>query len=69
MILAHLASYEFGQAVYTFGVGVYAVLLHLVGIGGKELVQVNDLQAILLGHLLLDGDDVVDDDRVVDVPG
>lgn len=59
---------DFRHLANAFFVGVDAVALHLVAIVGKQLVEVDDLQAILLSHLLLDGDDAVGDDGVVDVP-
>ena len=46
---------------------MYTVAEHLVAITGEEGVQVNNLQAILLSHTLLDGDDGVRYNRVADV--
>ena len=45
-----------------------AVGLYQVGTVGKQRVQVDNLQSVLPGHFLLNGDDVVHNHRVADVP-
>ena len=45
-----------------------AVVEHLVTIVSEEGMQVDDLKAVLLGNLLLNGNDAIDDHAVVDVP-
>ena len=57
------------NAAYTFRVRMDAIVEHLVTVVGVERMEVNQLQSLLFGHLLLDGDDAVHDDGVVDFPG
>ena len=64
----YLAGDDFGHFRHALVVGMNAVGLHLVAVVGKERVEVDDVQTIFLGHLLQDGNDVVGDDSVVDVP-
>ena len=60
--------HDVSYAAYTLSIGMYAVFLHLVSIVGKKSVEVNQLEAILLSHFLLDGDNLVGDDGIADVP-
>ena len=65
----HGLGHNLRNAAYTFRIRMDAVVEHLVTVLGVERVEVYHLQAILLGHLLLNGDDAVHDDGVVDLPG
>ena len=49
-------------------IGMDTIVQHLVAIVSVERVQVDYLQAIFFSHLLLDGDNLVGDDSVTDVP-
>ena len=59
---------DVGHAGGSFVVGMDAVGQYLVFVTREEDVQVDDLQTVLLGDLLQDGDDAARDDRVADVP-
>ena len=67
-LAVYLPGNDFCQSAGTLAIGMDAVGKHLIAIVGEKGVQVDDLQAVLVGHLLLNGDDAVHDDRVVDVP-
>ena len=49
-------------------IGMDTVVKHLVAILSIECVQVDNLQAIFLSHLLLNGDNLAGDDSITDVP-
>ena len=61
-------SDDIRHLAHSLVVGVDAITLHLVTVFSEEGVEVYHTQPIFLSHLLLDGDDTIDDDRVVDVP-
>ena len=64
----YLARDDFDHFGHSFVIGMDAVRLHLVAVVSEEGMEVDDFQAVFLGYLLLNGDDVVDNDGVVDVP-
>ena len=68
ILFFHLCGDNLRHTVSAFAVRMNTIVKHLIAIIGIEGVQVNDLHAKFFGNRLLDGDNLVDNDSVADVP-